>query len=30
VGSRFADAEVVVGREKENCPGRHSNGKREV
>jgi hypothetical protein len=30
VGSRFADPEVIVGREKKNCLGRHSNGKREV
>jgi hypothetical protein len=26
VGSKFADAEVIVGKEKKNCLGRHSNG----
>jgi hypothetical protein len=26
VGSKFTDAEVIVGKEKKNCLGRHSNG----
>jgi hypothetical protein len=26
VVSKFADAEVIVGKEKKNCLGRHSNG----
>ena len=30
VGSKIADMEVIVGRAKKNCLGRHSNGKREV